>query len=485
VDDFVQNNEGEMVRKLVSGLSILFWMVSSSVFAQLPDFTQLVKEQSRAVVNVSTVHKAPEINDQPGGSLQPGQVPMEEFLKRFFEGQGQRPGPGPQGPHGRPREANSLGSGFIISEEGYILTNHHVIQGADEIIVKLSDRRELIATLVGSDPRTDVALLKVQAHSLPVVQIGQVDALQVGEWVLAIGTPFGFEHSVTAGIVSAKGRSLPGDNYVPFIQTDVAINPGNSGGPLFNLKGQVIGMNSQIVSRSGGYMGLSFAIPMDVVMTIVEQLKDSGQVARGWLGVHIQDVTSDLAESFGMDRPYGAVVAKVLPEGPAAQSDLQAGDVIIEFEGKAIELSSELPPLVGITPVNKVATLKLVRAGKVKVIAVKIGLLPERSQSAMASTQQSPQVSNRLGLVAVELTPEQRTQLQLSSQGVLVHSVLKDPARAAGMESGDVILRIQNNVVRNLAAFDKIVQGLPVGKSISILIERQGRRLFLPIKIDK
>jgi serine protease Do len=338
---------------------------------------------------------------------------------------------------------------------------------------------------VGSDPRTDVALLKVKAHSLPIVEVGAVDELQVGEWVLAIGTPFGFEHSVTAGIVSAKGRSLPGDNYVPFIQTDVAINPGNSGGPLFNLKGQVVGMNSQIVSRSGGYMGLSFAIPIDVVMTIVEQLKNGGQVARGWLGVHIQDVTSDLAESFGMDRPYGAVVAKVIPEGPAASSDLQTGDVIIAFEGKKIELSSELPPLVGVTPVNKVAKIKVVRAGKIKIITVKIGLLPEQPQTAAASTQPPPQVSNRLGLVAVELTPQQRTQLQLSSQGVVVHSVLNDPARTAGIQPGDVILRIQNNVVRNLAAFDKIVRGLPVGKSISILIERQGRRLFLPIKIEK
>ncbi|HHZ69190.1 MAG TPA: DegQ family serine endoprotease [Methylococcaceae bacterium] len=474
-----------MVRKLVGCLGVLLWLTGSVAFAQLPDFTQLVKEQSRAVVNISSVHRASGINHHaPDGALEPGQIPMEEFLKRFFEGQGQLPGPR-SGPHGGSKGSNSLGSGFIISEEGYILTNHHVIQGADEIIVKLSDRRELIATLVGSDPRTDVALLKVKAHSLPIVEIGSVDELQVGEWVLAIGTPFGFEHSVTAGVVSAKGRSLPGDNYVPFIQTDVAINPGNSGGPLFNLKGQVVGMNSQIVSRSGGYMGLSFAIPMDVVMTIVEQLKNSGQVSRGWLGVHIQDVTSDLAESFGMDRPYGAVVAKVIPEGPAASSDLQTGDVIIAFEGKKIELSSELPPLVGVTPVNKVAKIKVVRAGKIKIITVKIGLLPEQPQTAAASIQPSPQISNRLGVVALDLTPEQRTQLQLSSQGVVVHSVLRDPARAAGIQPGDVILRIQNNVVRNLAAFDKIVRGLPVGKSISILIERQGRRLFLPIKIEK
>ncbi len=470
-----------MVRKLVGGLGVLLWLASATVFAQLPDFTKLVKEQSRAVVNISSVHKAPEHNHHsPGGTLEPGQVPMEEFLKRFFEGQGQLPGP-----YGESKESNSLGSGFIISKEGYILTNHHVIQGADEIIVKLSDRRELIATLVGSDPRTDVALLKVKAHSLPIVEIGAVENLQVGEWVLAIGTPFGFEHSVTAGIVSAKGRSLPGDNYVPFIQTDVAINPGNSGGPLFNLKGQVVGMNSQIVSRSGGYMGLSFAIPIDVVMTIVEQLKSSGKVARGWLGVHIQDVTSDLAESFGMERPYGAVVAKVMPEGPAASSDLQTGDVIVAFEGKKIELSSELPPLVGVTPVNKMAKIKVVRAGKVKMITVKIGLLPEQSQSTVANAESAPQVSNRLGIVAIELTPEQRKQLQLSNQGVGVHRVLKNPAIAAGIQPGDVILRIQNNVVRNLAVFDKIVRGLPVGKSISILIERQGRRLFLPIKIEK
>ena len=446
--------------------------------AQLPDFTGLVKAYGAAVVNISTVQKAPELESFEHNNPQiPEGTPFDELLKRFFEGQG-----------GRgfvPRDSKSLGSGFIISEDGYILTNHHVINNADEIIVKMTDRRELEAKLIGSDPRTDVALLKIEANNLPIVTIGSVEELQVGEWVVAIGTPFGFDHSVTAGIVSAKGRSLPGDNYVPFIQTDVAINPGNSGGPLFNMAGEVVGINSQIVSRSGGYMGLSFAIPMDIAMNVVEQIKQHGKVSRGWLGVHIQDVTKELAESFGMERPYGAIVAKVVADSPAKKAGLEVGDIIIEFNGKQIETSAELPPLVGITPIDARAKVKIIRNGRRKTIKVKIGLLAEDNQSELESTKPDTKPVNRLGLVVTEPNAEQREQYQITKGGVLVQKVGKGAARRAGIQRGDIILRLHNRVIRDLAGFDKIVKNLVAGKSVAALIQRQGRSVFLALKIDK
>lgn len=446
--------------------------------AQLPDFTELVKARGAAVVNISTVQKAPEPEpfEQERPQIPEG-TPFDELFKRFFEG-----------PGGRgfiPRDSKSLGSGFIISRDGYVLTNHHVVKNADEIIVKMSNRSELEAKLIGSDPRTDVALLKVEASALPMVQIGSSDQLQVGEWVVAIGTPFGFDHSVTAGIVSAKGRSLPGDNYVPFIQTDVAINPGNSGGPLFNMDGEVVGMNSQIVSRSGGYMGLSFAIPMEVAMNVVEQIKQHGKVSRGWLGVHIQDVTRELAESFGMSRPYGAIVAKVVPDSPADKAAFQVGDIIIEYNGKEIETSSELPPLVGVTPINDKANVKIIREGRHKTVKVKIGLLPEQSEMELGELQPSAKPVNRLGMVVTDLNGEQREQFQVNKGGVLVQKVVKGAAMQAGIQRGDVILRLHNHVVRDLAGFDKIVANIPVGKSVAILIQRQGRPVFLALKLTK
>ena len=283
--------------------------------AELPDFTELVEQASPAVVNISTRQKVA----QPGVVIN-GQMPDLEGLPPMFREFFERGMPQmPKGQGGRQREAQSLGSGFIISADGYVLTNNHVVADADEIMVRLSDRSELQAKLVGTDPRTDVALLKVEGKNLPTLKLGKSDELKVGEWVLAIGSPFGFDHSVTAGIVSAKGRSLPNENYVPFIQTDVAINPGNSGGPLFNLDGEVVGINSQIYTRSGGFMGVSFAIPIDVALSVADQLKASGKVSRGWLGVVIQEVNKDLAESFGLDKPAGALVAQVLDKGPAQQ----------------------------------------------------------------------------------------------------------------------------------------------------------------------
>lgn len=456
----------------------LLMLISYSALAQLPDFTQMVKNSGDAVVNISTTQKAPDMQmqmdpDQP----MPQDVPpeLEDFFRHFFQG----PGRGYV-----PRETSSLGSGFIISRDGYILTNHHVVNNASEIVVKLKDRRELIAKLVGSDESTDVALLKVDAKDLPVVQIGEPDQLQVGEWVLAIGTPFGFEQSVTAGIVSAKGRSLPDGNYVPFIQTDVAINPGNSGGPLFNMQGKVVGINSQIYSRSGGYMGLSFAIPIDVAMNVSEQIKSKGKVSRGWLGVQIQDVTRQLAESFGMDRPHGALVAKVIPGGPAEKAGLQVGDIIVEFDGHVVETSGELPPIVGMTAVDSKATLKIIRQGDKEDLIVKIGLLP--SQAVQLSSSEMPQVTvNRLGLAVTDLTDDQREQLQVEKYGVLVQKVSKGIALDSGIQAGDVILRVQNTPIKDVAEFNKIVAKLPVEKSIAILVQRNGSPVFLAFKIDK
>lgn len=384
-----------------------------------------------------------------------------------------------------PRESKSLGSGFIISSDGYVLTNHHVVKDADEIIVKLTDRRELEAKLIGSDPRTDVALLKVEASDLPVARIGSSKKLKVGEWVLAIGTPFGFDHSVTAGIVSAKGRSLPGDNYVPFIQTDVAINPGNSGGPLFNMDGKVVGMNSQIYSRSGGYMGLSFAIPMEVTMNVVEQLKAHGKVARGWLGVQIQDVTRELAESFAMSRPHGALVSRVVPDSPAEKAGLMIGDIIVEFNGQEIETSAELPPIVGMTPIDEQARVKIIRQGGKKTIVVTIGLLPDQEELQLASGKSKFKVVERIGLIVSDLTAEQREQFQVIKGGVLVQKVQKGSAREAGIQRGDVILRIQNHVIQDAADFDQFVESLAAGSSVAVLIQRRGSPRFLAIKIGK
>ena len=454
---------------------------SSLAWAQLPDFTDMVKANGGAVVNISTMQKVPagmeggaEIPPFPEGTMPPE---LEELFRRFNE---QQQGGGDSSPH----EARSLGSGFIISTDGYLLTNHHVVKDASEILVKLTDRREFVAKLIGSDARTDVAVLKIEARDLPVVTIGSPDKLQVGEWVLAIGSPFGFEQSVTAGIVSAKGRSLPGGNYVPFIQTDVAINPGNSGGPLFNMDGKVVGINSQIYSRTGGFMGLSFAIPMDVVMNIVDQIKAKGKASHGWLGVQIQDVTRELAESFGMKKPQGALVAKIIPGGPAEAAGVQIGDIITEFNGQVIDHSADLPPMVGVTPINDSATLKIIRQGEPRTLHFNVGLLPDEDHNPLAAAKtpnKSPE--NQLGITVSELTPDQRQLLQIPKNGVLVQEVSKGASRDAGIQRGDVILRIQNTVVRDLSDFDRLVKKLPTGVSIAVLIQRQGNPVFLALKL--
>jgi len=472
-----------MLKKL-AWCVVLVFMFNQNGLAQLPDFTEMVKTNGVAVVNISTTQKAK--TEAPEGAQKQIPIPegmppeMEELFKHFYNNPNGGGNP-PEGDGG----AQSLGSGFVIDKSGYVLTNHHVVKDADEIIVKFSDRRELNAKLIGSDARTDIALLKVEATDLPVVSIGDPSKLQVGEWVLAIGSPFGFEQSVTAGIVSAKGRSLPGGNYVPFIQTDVAINPGNSGGPLFNMDGKVVGINSQIYSRTGGFMGLSFAIPMDVVMNVVNQIKANGKAAHGWLGVQIQDVTRELAESFGMKKPQGALVSKVMPDSPAEKAQLQIGDIITEFNGQSIEKSGDLPPMVGITPIKDKATLKIIRQGDEKIINFNIGLLPEQVDKIADSKVEKAKPANRLGVTVSDLTAEERQITQVSKDGVLVQSLAKGAAKTAGVQQGDVILRLDNQLVHDMAGFEKIVKNLPSGKSVAALIQRRGNPAFLALKIDK
>lgn len=468
--------------KVWFGYSIMFaWlMIFSNVHAaNLPDFTELVADNGPAVVNISTVNKKPSrmaANNMPPNMQMPEGTPFDDLLKHFFNN------PNQQGP--RPYEARSLGSGFVLSSDGYILTNHHVIKDADEIIVRFSDRNELEAEVLGSDERSDVALLKVEAEGLKAVKLGNSSNLKVGEWVFAIGSPFGFDHSATAGIVSALGRSLPSDSYVPFIQTDVAINPGNSGGPLFNLEGEVVGINSQIYSRTGGFMGVSFAIPMDVVMNVVAQIKEQGYVSRGWLGVAIQDVTRELAESFGLDRPQGALISRVFPDSPAIKAGFEAGDVILKFNGQTIDSSSSLPPIVGQTEIGKSVPVVVMRENKRKTITVKIEQLPEDEEVAAKTKNDGRMIDEQLAIEIADLTEEQLEQYDVEA-GVVVVNVERGPAAEAGVRRGDVVLSLNSVKVKSAEQFLDIAQDLPDNKAIPLLIQRGEGALFLALKLNK
>ncbi|AVD84580.1 serine peptidase [Pseudomonas sp. SWI6] len=445
----------------------------------LPDFTTLVEQASPAVVNISTKQKLPDRR------VAAGQMPDLEGLPPMFREFFERNMPQqPRAPRGdRQREAMSLGSGFIISSDGYVLTNNHVVADADEIIVRLSDRSELQAKLIGTDPRTDVALLKVEGKNLPTVKLGDSEKLKVGEWVLAIGSPFGFDHSVTKGIVSAKGRTLPNDTYVPFIQTDVAINPGNSGGPLFNMKGEVVGINSQIFTRSGGFMGLSFAIPIDVALDVSNQLKKDGKVSRGWLGVVIQEVNKDLAESFGLDKPAGALVAQVLEGGPAAKGGLQVGDVILSMNGQPIIMSADLPHLVGGLKDGEKAKLEIIRNGKRQNLDITIGAMPDDDADIEASAQGGAErSSNRLGVSVADLTDEQKKTLELKG-GVVIKEIQDGPAALIGLRPGDVISHLNNQAISSAKQFTEIAKDLPKNRSVSMRVLRQGRASFITFKL--
>ena len=460
-------------------------MASASAHAQgLPDFTDLAEKHGAEVVNISvtqSVHNNGPVGGFPGME---GDEQMQEFFKRF----GIPLMPGMPGQGGGPQpdyKSQSLGSGFIISSDGYVLTNAHVINEADEVIVKLADKREFKAKIIGADKRTDVALLKIDATGLPKVMIGDSAKLKVGEWVAAIGSPFGLENTMTAGIVSAKGRALPQENFVPFIQTDVAINPGNSGGPLFNLAGEVVGINSQIYSRSGGSMGLSFAIPIDVAIDVSNQLKANGKITRGWLGIAIQEITKELAESFSMKNTNGALVAGVERNGPADKGGLEAGDVITKFDGKAIGVSADLPRVVGATKPGKIAAVEILRKGSAKTLNIGVGEMPsDGSESAAPNTKPNGKAeANKIGLTLKELTVQQKKKLNGKNGLLVVESV--GAAAQAGIRRGDVILGLNNNESQSVEQFNKQINGVAAGKTVAVLVQRGEATLYVPIKVSK
>ena len=460
-----------------------FWFISTLAFAQtrgLPDFTELAEKQGPAVVNISTTQV---VRNQAQAMPFPFDEndPAFEFFKRFM--------PRVPGGNAPPRdfENKSLGSGFIISSDGYILTNAHVVDGADEVTVRLTDKREYKAKTIGADKRTDVALIKIEASGLPAVKLADISQLKVGEWVVAIGSPFGFDNSVTAGIVSAKGRSLPQENYVPFIQTDVAINPGNSGGPLFNMRGEVVGINSQIYSRSGGYMGVSFAIPIDVAMEIQQQLRASGKVSRGRLGVVIQEVSKELADSLGLSKPMGAVVNAVEKSGPADKAGIEPGDVILKFDGKAINSSGDLPRLVGATRPGTRSVLHIWRKGANRDMPITVGEIVDDKQASARqprSGKPAEQAANRLGLVVSELTADQRKELKIAG-GLLIEDVRGTGSRT-DLRSGDIILALiskgATTEIKTVEQFNRLLSQFEKGSNVTLLVRRGEMQTFVTIK---
>ncbi len=463
-----------MLKKLFVHFALVVGiMLGASAHAkELPDFTELVEKQGPAVVNISTTQI---IRNAHGFPNLPEGDPFYEFFRRFA----------PQMP--REQESQSLGSGFIISADGYIMTNAHVVDSAEKITVRLTDKREFRAKVIGADKRTDVALLKIEATGLPKINVGDPNKLKVGEWVVAIGSPFGFDSSVTAGIVSAKGRSLPQDNFVPFIQTDVAINPGNSGGPLFNMNGEVVGINSQIYTRSGGSMGLSFAIPIDVATQVTEQLRTSGKVTRGRIGVTIQELTRELAESFGLGKPAGALISSVEKNGPADKAGIEASDVILKFDGKPVNSSSDLPRMVAATKPGSKVAVELWRKGESRQVTVEIAEMPEEGKLARAAKKLADDVAemiSRLGIAVSELSKEQLEELQISG-GLLVEEVKGAAARAAGLQQGDVLLSIGNIPIRSLNQFNEILKQVPKGKNVALLVRRGDAASYVAIRLDE
>ncbi|WP_018938409.1 MULTISPECIES: DegQ family serine endoprotease [unclassified Thioalkalivibrio] len=447
----------------------------------LPDFVPLAEEHSPAVVNIATTRE----RENPHRSQMPDfeGSPFEDLFERFFGG------PGGEGPRGPERfERNSLGSGFIYTEDGYIITANHVVEGASEVVVHLSDRRVFDAEIVGKDPQSDVALLKIDAENLPTLKLGSSSDLKVGEWVLAIGSPFGFDHSVTAGIVSAKGRSLPSENYVPFIQTDVAINPGNSGGPLLNLDGEVIGVNAQIYSRTGGFMGLSFAVPIEMVGDVVQQLREHGEVTRGWLGVLIQEVTRELADSFGMDKPAGALVSRVQPDSPAQKAGFETGDVILSFNGIEVPNSSALPPIVGRTPVGAEAEVEVRRGDETRTIIVEIERLPEDISAQRGGPQREApertEPQSLLGMVLEPLDAERAAELDVDG-GLVVRDVTDNPARSAGVRSGDVIVQFGGHAVDSVETLEKQIEEVGERRTVPVLVYRGGNPTYIALRVPR
>lgn len=462
----------------VRSISLIILLVAFHAGAhaqKLPDFTDLVKQVGPAVVSVEATRTAEAQGDSPRGAV-PEDVPpeMREFFRRFFGDPDQRP---------EPRDRTAAGSGFIISEDGYVLTNNHVVQDADEVVVGLSDQREFKAEIVGTDEATDIALLKIDGDNLTAAELGDSEALETGEWVLAIGSPFGLDHTVTAGIVSAKSRSIGGQSqqYIPFIQTDVAINRGNSGGPLINMDGEVVGINSQIFSATGGYMGLSFSTPIKVAQNVVSQLKSDGAVSRGWLGVQIQQVSRDLAEVLGLDRTYGALVSDVMPDSPAAEAGIEARDVIVKFNGKRVDEWQNLPPLVGLVRPGSTVPVEVIRDGDRRTLDVTIGELPEDGgEEAAGPSDTGGPTASPLGVVVEDLTEEQREQLEID-RGVVVSRVTSREARRAGIQPGDVIVSVDNEPVSDRREFQEIVEDLEPGVPVAVLVRRGEGSIFVAL----
>ncbi len=457
----------------------------------LPDFTRLVEQVGSAVVSIQAEvgGKSSAATAQRGQQPQmPGDEQIPEFFRRFFGPEGM-PMPGMPDGGGRPRGV-SQGTGFIISADGYVLTNHHVVEGADTVRIKLSDRREFTAKVIGSDEQSDVALLKIAATGLPTLRIGDSKALKSGQWVVAIGSPFGLDHSVTAGIVSAVGRANPYANqrYVPFIQTDVAINRGNSGGPLLDTRGQVVGINSQIFSNSGGYMGVSFAIPIDVAMHAVQQLKATGKVTRGQLGVVIQPMGRDAAKALGIADGNGALVAEVQPASPAARAGILRQDVIRSINGQTIHESSDLPPIVGAMAPGAKVVVELIRDGKPRTVTATLNALDERVANAGdGDDDASPRPAaaaqaNPLGIVGEDMDAQQRSRLGLQAgEGVLVARVEGIAAREAGLRPGDVVLAVGRNTVASAGALNAQLRGLKPGQAVMLLVRRGGGTQYITV----
>jgi serine protease Do len=432
----------------------------------LPDFATLVEQVGPAVVNVSVREKAHRVAGRNG--VQDEQV--EEFFRRFGL-------PSPRGDGNAPQRQGE-GSGFIVSPDGYILTNAHVVADADEVTVRMTDRREYSAKVVGVDRRTDVAVIKIEGKDLPVVKLGDPSKLRPGEWVLAIGSPFTFENSVTAGIVSATGRSMPGEDLVPFIQTDVAVNPGNSGGPLFNLNGEVVGINSQIYSRSGGYMGLSFAIPIDVANNVQQQLVSTGKVTRGRIGVQIQEVNAQFADSFGLDRPRGALVTQVIDGGPAEKSGVQTGDIILSVDGKAVERSTALPGIISAIKPGNNAKIEVWRDKAPKTLAVRVEEFQEEVQKVANRDVEEPAKADKLGLSVRPLGADERRQAE--TEGYLLVEDVTGAAAQAGVRPGDVILGVNGKPVKSIAELKSATAS--GSKTVALLLEREGGQLFLAVR---
>jgi serine protease Do len=474
-----------IVVTLMLGLALGMGVDASAVAASsqdlvaLPDFTPIVKQFGPAVVNISTTETKVA---RGAASPFPPNSPLNQFFAPFFGG----PGGGAPGAGGQDQkyQVQSLGSGFIVSPDGYIVTAAHVVKGAQKIIVSLTNHQQYVAQLVGLSTRIDVALLKIDASNLPTVHLGDSGKLDVGQWVLAVGAPFGFENSVTQGVISAVARPLPDDPYIPFIQTDVPINPGNSGGPLFNMRGEVIGINDQIYTNSGGYMGLSFSIPINIAMDAVKQLKLHQKVHFGWLGVMIQDVSMDLAKSFHMKEPVGALISQVVPDGPAAKAGLRPGDVIVSFDGRAIYNSSELPPLVGSLPAGFVAKLGVIRDGKPMAVKVTVASLPNDmdGMTAPATAQVQKGEIKRLNIQVGALTPEAKQQLHVNT-GVLVLGAGVGPAVEAGIRPGDVILQVAQQTITSVTELQKLVASLPAGQPVPVLIRRGEGSFYLVITL--